>query len=45
MKKTMLDAQSLVREVTVNFNDIDDAMKCGFNWSKGPLEILNEIGI
>ena len=20
-------------------------MKCGFNWSKGPFEILNEIGI
>jgi hypothetical protein len=19
-------------------------MKCGFNWSKGPFEILNEIG-
>ncbi len=28
-----------------NFNDIDDAMKCGFNWSKGPFEILDEIGI
>ena len=45
MKKTILYASSLVPDVTENFNDIDDAMKCGFNWSKGPFEILNEIGI
>ena len=43
MKKTILYASSLVPDVTENFNDIDDAMKCGFNWSKGPFEILNEI--
>jgi 3-hydroxyacyl-CoA dehydrogenase len=35
MKKTILYASSLVPDVTENFNDIDDAMKCGFNWSKG----------
>ena len=45
MKKTILYASSLVPDVTENFNDIDDTMKCGFNWSKGPFEILNEIGI
>ncbi len=45
MKKTILYASSLIPDVTENFNDIDDAMKCGFNWSKGPFEILNEIGI
>ena len=45
IKKTILYASSLVPDVTENFNDIDDAMKCGFNWSKGPFEILNEIGI
>ncbi|MDA9633054.1 3-hydroxyacyl-CoA dehydrogenase NAD-binding domain-containing protein, partial [Pelagibacteraceae bacterium] len=45
MKKTILYASSLVPDVTNNFNDIDDAMKCGFNWSKGPFEILDEIGI
>ena len=44
-EKTILYASSLVPNVTENFNDIDDAMKCGFNWSKGPFEILNEIGI
>ena len=45
IKKTILYASSLIPDVTENFNDIDDAMKCGFNWSKGPFEILNEIGI
>ena len=45
LKKTILYAGALVPNVTENFNDIDDAMKCGFNWSKGPFEILNEIGI
>ena len=45
IKKTILYASELVPGVTENFNDIDDAMKCGFNWQKGPFEILNEIGI
>jgi len=45
IKKTVLYAANLVPDVTENFNDIDDAMKCGFNWSKGPFEILNEIGV
>jgi len=45
MKKTILYASRLIPDVTENFNDIDDAMKCGFNWTKGPFEILNEIGI
>jgi len=45
IKKTVLYAANLVPDVTENFNDIDEAMKCGFNWSKGPFEILNEIGI
>ena len=45
IKKTILYAASLVPDVTENFNDIDDAMRCGFNWQKGPFEILYEIGI
>ena len=45
LKITILYAAALVPNVTENFNDIDEAMKCGFNWSKGPFEILNEIGI
>ncbi len=45
IKKAILYASNLVPNITENFNDIDDAMKCGFNWSKGPFEILNDIGI
>jgi len=45
IKKTILYASALVPDVTENFNDIDDAMRCGFNWQKGPFEILHEIGI
>ena len=45
IKKTILYAAALVPNVTENFNDIDDAMRCGFNWQKGPFEILYEIGI
>ena len=45
IKKLFLYASALVPNVTENFNDIDDAMRCGFNWQKGPFEILHEIGI
>ena len=45
IKKTILYASALVPDVVENFNDIDDAMRCGFNWQKGPFEILHEIGI
>ena len=45
LKKTILYAANLVPDITENFNDIDDAMRCGFNWQKGPFEILHEIGI
>ena len=45
IKKTILYAGALIPTVAENFNDIDEAMRCGFNWQKGPFEILNEIGI
>ena len=31
--------------ITKDFNDIDEAMRLGFNWAKGPFEMLEEIGI
>ena len=37
-------ACSLLPEVTGNPADIDDAMKLGYNWTKGPFEILDNIG-
>ena len=38
-------ASSLVPGITDEFNDIDEAMRLGFNWNKGPFEMLEEIGV
>jgi 3-hydroxyacyl-CoA dehydrogenase len=38
-------ASSLVPEVTNEHNNIDEAMRLGFNWIMGPFEILKEIGV
>jgi 3-hydroxyacyl-CoA dehydrogenase len=35
---------SLVPEVTRSPQDIDDAMKLGYNWIRGPFEMIDEIG-
>ena len=31
--------------ITDKFNDIDEAMRLGFNWAMGPFEMLKEIGV
>ena len=38
-------ASSLVPGITDEFNDIDEAMRLGFNWSRGPFEMLDQIGV
>ena len=45
LSKIIKYASSLVPEITKEFNDIDEAMRLGFNWSKGPFEMLKEIGV
>ena len=45
ISKIIKYASSLVTEITNEFNDIDEAMRLGFNWSKGPFEMLEEIGV
>ena len=37
-------AASLIPDVTSNPQDIDDAMKLGFNWTRGPFELIDAIG-
>jgi len=37
-------AASLIPEVTNTPQDIDDAMKLGFNWQRGPFEMIDAIG-
>ena len=45
ISKIIKYASSLVPGITDEFNDIDEAMRLGFNWSRGPFEMLNEIGV
>ena len=37
-------AASLMPDVTSSPQDIDDAMKLGFNWQRGPFEMIDAIG-
>jgi 3-hydroxyacyl-CoA dehydrogenase len=45
ISKIIMYASSLVPGITKEFNDIDEAMRLGFNWTKGPFEMLEEIGV
>ena len=45
ISKIILYASSLIPGVTKDYNNIDEAMRLGFNWSKGPFEMLNELGV
>jgi 3-hydroxyacyl-CoA dehydrogenase len=45
LSETLCYAASLVPDVTDNLTQIDDAMKLGYNWVKGPFELLDEIGV
>jgi len=45
ISKIILYASSLVPNVTKEYNNIDEAMRLGFNWTKGPFEMLEELGV
>ena len=45
VSKIILYASSLIPNVTKDYNNIDEAMRLGFNWQKGPFEMLQELGI
>ena len=45
ISKIIKYASSLVPNVTDKFNDIDEAMRLGFNWAMGPFEMLKSIGV
>ncbi len=44
ISKIIKYASSLVPGITDKFNDIDEAMRLGFNWAMGPFEMLKSIG-
>ena len=45
ISKIILYASSLIPNVTKDYNNIDEAMRLGFNWTKGPFEMLEELGL
>jgi 3-hydroxyacyl-CoA dehydrogenase len=45
ISKIIKYASSLIPGITKEFNDIDEAMRLGFNWAKGPFEMLEDIGV
>ncbi len=45
ISKIIKYASSLVPGITDDFNDIDEAMRLGFNWARGPFEMLKAIGV
>ncbi len=45
ISKIILYASSLVPNVTKDYNNIDEAMRLGFNWTKGPFEMLEDLGV
>ena len=45
VSKIILYASSLIPSVTKDYNNIDEAMRLGFSWSRGPFEMLEELGV
>ncbi|WP_440653834.1 3-hydroxyacyl-CoA dehydrogenase NAD-binding domain-containing protein [Candidatus Pelagibacter sp. HIMB1506] len=45
VSKIIKYASSLVPGITDKLNDIDEAMRLGFNWAMGPFEMLKSIGV
>ena len=44
LSRTLSYAASLVPEVSPDPARIDEAMRLGFNWSRGPFEMIDELG-
>ena len=44
LKQTLSYAASLVGEIADTVFDIDEAMKLGYNWKKGPFEMIDALG-
>ena len=45
VSKIIKYSSSLVPKITKEYNDIDEALRLGFNWSMGPFEMLENIGL
>ncbi|MGM0422208.1 MAG: 3-hydroxyacyl-CoA dehydrogenase NAD-binding domain-containing protein [Pseudomonadota bacterium] len=45
LKKTLSYAAAMIPEINDDLTAIDDAMKLGYNWSRGPFEMIDKIGV
>jgi len=45
VSKIIIYASSLIPNVTKDYNNIDEAMRLGFNWTRGPFEMLEELSV
>lgn len=45
LKKTLSYAAAMIPEINDNLTAIDDAMKLGYNWQRGPFEMIDKIGV
>lgn len=45
MRDLMIYVLDHAEELAYNLQDIDDAMRAGFNWEFGPFELLDKIGV
>ncbi len=45
ISKIILYSSSLIPKITKEYNDIDEALRLGFNWVMGPFEMLESIGL
>ena len=44
LSRTLAYAASLVPEIADNIADVDLAMRTGFNWKRGPFEMIDQLG-
>jgi len=44
LSKTLAYAASLVPEIADNVASVDEAMRLGYNWKKGPFEMIDALG-
>ena len=44
LRDTLAYAASLVGEIADTVHDIDEGMKLGYNWKKGPFEMMDDLG-
>ncbi len=45
LKKTLCYAAEHAHEITTDIVKVDEAMKLGYGWEKGPFEMIDEIGV